>query len=113
MSKELRVALGLEKPELRFFNVMYVPPEGPAVNYFPLITPELSPIDIVGEWDQSKWVEVKQYENDKLIHHYVWRKDKNGYLYAYDKITKKKYHDSKYKYKVLEESGFIVRENKQ
>ena len=110
MSKELRILLGLEKPGLYCFGE-YLPPFKPAIDYFPLITPELSPIDIVGEWDQSKWVEVKQYKKDKLIHHYVWRKDKNGYLYAYDKITKKKYHDPKYKYRVYE-SGFIVRENK-
>ena len=110
MSKELRQLLGLEKPNIYFVNTMYVPPKSPAVNYFPFETPDLSEVVIAGEWEPTKFVEIKKFENDKLIHNYVWKKDKNGYLYVYDKITKKKYHDSKYKYKVMEESGFIVRE---
>ena len=107
MSKQIRHALGLEKRLYCFEH--YSPPLSPVIKYFPFDKKDLREVEIVGEWGPTRVIEMKEFDKDTLIHHYIWGKDKKGYLYVYDKVTKKRYHDPKYKYKVYE-SGFIVRE---
>ena len=109
MSKDIKQALGLGFEWLCFGN--YLPPPNPAVNYFPFDIPKLPDIQYVGEWDDFI-KEFKRIGDDGMKHHYICKKDKNGYLYYYDKITKKRYHDPFFKYKVFED-GMVFREVKR
>ena len=104
MSKELlRHALGLEKQLYCFGD--YLQPLNPVINYFPFECQKLPDIQYVGEWDDL----IKKFNTRG--HYFILKKDKNGYLYYYDKITKKRFKDPYYKYKVFED-GMIFREKK-
>lgn len=104
MSEEIKQALGLEKQLYCFDD--YLPPLNSAINYFPFDIPKLPDIQYVGEWCDL----IKEFNTRG--HYFIAKKDKNGYLYYYDKVTKKKFQDPYYKYKVFED-GMIFREKKK
>lgn len=101
MKKYILQALGLNNTPLCFGQ--YLPPPNPAINYFPFECQKLPDIQYVGEWDDL----IKEFNTRG--HYFILKKDKNGYLYYYDKVTKKRYNDPYYKYKVFED-GSIFRE---
>ena len=109
MKEYILQALGLNNTVICFGQ--YLPPQKPSVNYFPFEKTGLPDIEFVGEWDDIKNIEYSIYDNktNKLLNHLVLKKDKNGYIYIWDKHKKKKWKDPNYKYKCFED-GFIFRE---
>lgn len=104
MKEFIRQVLGLDN-QLYCFGT-YLPPSNPTINYFPFECHKLPDIQYVVEWDDL----IKEFNTRG--HCFILKKDKNGYLYYYDKVTKKRYQDPYYKYKVFED-GMIFREKKK
>lgn len=108
MKEYIREALGLNWSPICFGT--YLPPPNPTINYFPFEKTELQ-VEFMGEWDDVKHIEyrISDTKNHKFIHHLVWKKGKDGYVYLWDKATKKKWTDPNYRFKCSED-GFILRE---
>lgn len=88
----------------------YVPPKNPFVNYFPQANKKDLP-EFVGMWDDIKTQEYKVFDNktDKLLYHLIWKKGKDGYIYLWDKLKKKKWTDNKFTFKCLD-NDFVFKE---
>lgn len=109
MKKYILQALGLDNTPLCFGT--YLQPPHPAINYFPFEKTGLLDIEFFGEWDFIKKTEYRIFDNksNKLLNHLVWKKGKDGYIYLWDKLKKKKWTDPNYRFKCFED-GFIFRE---
>lgn len=89
----------------------YKPPKNPFVNYFPQADKKDLP-EFVGMWYNIKTQEYKLFDNktNKLLHHLIWEKGKDGYVYLWDKLKKKKWTDSKFKFRCLD-NEFVFKED--